>query len=96
MGEIRTFKAGGVRRVVINALYTLYYETAYVMANILLIKKCIYFGFDLIFVPILLFVERGDCRTVYYGMNKGFIHSFMVKNSQAGGVCVFVCPFIYQ
>lgn len=94
MGEIRTFKAGGVRRVVINALYTLYYETAYVMANILLIKKCIYFGFDLIFVHILSFVERGDCRTVYYGMNKGFVDGIDGKEL-TGRWCLCVCVSIY-
>lgn len=42
----------GVTRFLINALYTLYYETTYLMANIILIRKCIYFGFELIFVPV--------------------------------------------
>lgn len=67
MGEIRTYEDGGVRRVVINALYTLYYETACVRANILLMKKCISFGFDLIFVHILSFVERGSVEQCIMG-----------------------------
>lgn len=36
-------------RSVINALYPLYYETTYLMADIFLLRKCIYFGFELIF-----------------------------------------------
>lgn len=43
-------KTEGVARFVMNALYTLYYETTYLMANIILTTKCIYFGFELIFV----------------------------------------------
>lgn len=53
--------------MVINALYTLYYEAACVRANILLVKTCIYLGFDLIFVHILPCVERGSVEQCIMG-----------------------------